>query len=335
MRVGITGYGLAGRYFHAPLLESAGFEIVGAVTNNADRIAHLASDYPDAIAYSTVEELLDQNLDLLVVASANVRHALDAIAALKSSVPVVVDKPMGRDLAETQEIVRVSEECGVPVTTFFNRLFDSDTLTIKQILKEGTLGEIFRIDSRFERFRPEPSPTAWRERSSAQDGGGNLLDLQPHLVSIVLELFGPADVVFASVRAIRGHADDDVVIVLKHKSGVDSYLSASAIVGAPGPRIRLLGSKGALVVSDLDGQESMLRAGKKPVSGIWKEDSRSNIRLHQGDEVVSYPAIAGNYGLFYLEVKATLEGKGEWPVSTNQALAVAKIIDEARKMSIR
>ena len=272
LKVGISGYGLAGRFFHAPFLRAAGFNVVGATTTNPDRKQHLSSDFPDATAYETVDALLDQNIDLLVVASGNSVHASEAIKGLKAGVAVVVDKPMGVNLAEVQAIAEVARETDELVTTFFNRRWDSDTLTIKKAVREGTLGNIVRMDSRFERFRPEANPASWRERSASSDGGGNLLDLQPHLISTALDLFGPANLVHSSVRSIRGLSDDDVVLVLRHDSGVDSYLSASAIVGAPGPRIRLMGEKGALVIHDLDKQEALLRSGLYPTSQGWKPE---------------------------------------------------------------
>jgi len=284
---------------------------------------------------STISDLLALELDLLVVASANVVHAEEAIAGLRAGVPVVVDKPMGRSLAETEEIIAVSKETGVMVSTYFNRLFDSDALTVKKAIAEGAIGNVFRLDSRFERFRPNSNPQSWREASSAADGGGNLLDLGPHLVSLALNWFGPAEVTYASVRSIRGLADDDIVINLKHESGVDSYLSASAIIGSDGPRIRLSGSNGSLVIQDLDGQESRLRSGEKPNGGVWTPPAVTPAFIHRGDQITEYPAEPGNYTLFYAAVRDAIVGTGTWPVTPDDALAVAKILDDARALSIR
>ncbi len=335
LRVGISGYGLAGRYFHAPLLKAAGFEIAGVLTRNPERTAHAKADFPDTEVVSTISDLLALELDLLVVASANVVHAEEAIAGLRAGVPVVVDKPMGRSLAETEEIIAVSKETGVMVSTYFNRLFDSDALTVKKAIAEGAIGNVFRLDSRFERFRPNSNPQSWREASSAADGGGNLLDLGPHLVSLALNWFGPAEVTYASVRSIRGLADDDIVINLKHESGVDSYLSASAIIGSDGPRIRLSGSNGSLVIQDLDGQESRLRSGEKPNGGVWTPPAVTPAFIHRGDQITEYPAEPGNYTLFYAAVRDAIVGTGTWPVTPDDALAVAKILDDARALSIR
>jgi len=335
LRVGIAGYGLAGRYFHAPLLKGCGFEVVAIQTGNPERTAHALSDFPNTTVVPTIEELVAHKLDLVVVASANLVHAQHALAAIKAGIPVVVDKPMGRTLTETQEIVNAGKAAGVAVTTFFNRRWDSDALTIKKVLASGVLGEVHRIDSRFERFRPELNATSWRENMSAADGGGQLLDLQPHLISTAIDWFGSAKLITASVRSLRGGADDDSVLVLQHESGVMSYLSASAVVGAPGPRIRILGTKGALVINDLDPQEALLRAGKYPENGTWTYPTTSQAFLHHGDNIEEVESIPGNYGHFYKAVELAIAAGAPWPIPNSDALLVASIIDQAREIGTR
>ena len=334
LRVGISGYGLAGRYFHAPLLKGCGFDVVAISTTNEERRAHALEDFPLVKIVQSVEELVSVELDLVVVASANMAHAHDAYAAIRAGIPVVVDKPMGRTFAETAEIISAGEREGVPVSTFFNRRWDSDALTIKKVLASGVLGTIHRMDSRFERFRPEINPASWRENMSATDGGGQLLDLQPHLISTALDWFGPAKLITASVKTLRGGADDDSVLVLRHINGVMSYLSASAVVGAPGPRIRILGTKAALVINDLDPQENLLRSGLYPKDGAWQVPTASKAYIYRGDKVEEIPGENGNYALFYSQVAAALLEKKPWPIDNQDALLVAQIIDEARQVSL-
>ena len=334
MRVGIVGYGLAGRYFHAPLLKGCGFEVIAIQTTNAARAIHAVEDFPRVSVVATVDELVGHKLDLVIVASANLVHADHAYAAIKAGIAVVIDKPMGRTLAETQSIIDAGERAGVPVSTFFNRRWDSDALTIKRVLASGELGAIHRMDSRFERFRPELNPTSWRENRSATDGGGQLLDLQPHLISTAIDWFGSAELVASSVRALRGGADDDSLLVLKHVGGVISYLSASAVVGAPGPRIRILGIQGALVINALDPQEGLLRAGIYPENGKWRVPTASRAFIHRGDEVEEIAGENGNYALFYLAVAGAIAGLNPWPIDNRDALLVAQIIDQAREKSI-
>lgn len=334
MRVGIAGYGLAGRYFHAPLLKGCGYDVVAIQTSNAERAAHAVADFPNVKVVATIEELVAHELDLVVVASANLVHSQHAHAAISAGIPVVIDKPMGRTYAETAEIISAGERAGIPVSTFFNRRWDSDALTIKKVLASGVLGTIHRMDSRFERFRPELNTNSWRENMSAADGGGQLLDLQPHLISTALDWFGKAELVTSTVRAIRGGADDDAVLVLKHDSGVLSILSASAVVGAPGPRVRILGSKGALVINDLDPQEELLRSGKIPTGGKWDVPTKSTTFIYRGSEVEEIVGEDGNYAMFYTLVAGAIEGKNPWPIPNEDALLVASLIDQARENAL-
>ena len=299
LRVGIAGYGLAGRYFHAPLLKGCGFDLVGIQTSNAERKSHALADFPSTKVVATVEELVALGLDLVVVASANVAHAHDAYLAIDAGIPVVVDKPMGRTYEETKAIIDYAQKANVPVTTFFNRRWDSDALTIKKVIASGVLGEIFRLDSRFERFRPDVNNSSWRETMSPADGGGQLIDLQPHLISTSMQWLGTPELVSSSVRSIRGGADDDSVLVIK-----------------------------------LDPQEDLLRSGKYPEGGTWTIPSKSKTFIYRGDQVEEIDSEPGNYAHFYLEVAGAIAGKNAWPVSTQDALLVAKIIDQARAQSI-
>jgi predicted dehydrogenase len=335
MRAGIAGYGLAGRVFHAPLLRGCGFEVASILTSNPERVSQAKNDFPHAQIFDDLDTFLDSGLDVVVIASSNIAHLPQTRAALERQIPTVVDKPMGRTVAEVKEMIELSEKKKTLLTTFFNRRWDSDSLTIKKLLATGEIGTPFRFDGRFERFRPERNLASWRENLPAEEGGGLLLDLQSHLISTALDYFGPADVVTASVRSIRGGADDDVTVVLRHESGVDSYLAASAVSGAPGPRVRLLGSKGALVINELDPQEDALRAGKIPMGGAWSAPMTNRAEIYKGGEILPVDSVSGNYAAFYTLVKAAIETGSAAPVTLADALRVAEIIEEARAISVR
>jgi predicted dehydrogenase len=316
-------------------LKGCGYDVASILTTNPERIAQAKSDFPQAHIFTELDAFLDSGLDLVVIASSNVAHLPQTRAALERRIPTVVDKPMGRSVAEVKEMIDLSRKQNTLLTTFFNRRWDSDSLTIKKLLSTGELGRPFRFDGRFERFRPERNLASWRENLSPEEGGGLLLDLQSHLISTALDYFGPAEVVSASVRSIRGGADDDATLVLKHESGVDSYLAASAVSGAPGPRVRLLGTKGALVINELDPQEDALRSGEIPFGGVWAKPMINTASLHKGGDVLPVESVSGNYAAFYTLVKASIESGSPAPVSLDDALRVAEIIEEARAISVR
>jgi predicted dehydrogenase len=333
LKVGIAGYGLAGRSFHAPILAGTNFEVTAVLTTNDVRKRHAKEDFPAVKIVSTIEELCEQDLDLIVIASGNPVHLSQALAAINAGIPTVVDKPMGVNVAQTREILDAADSAGVAVTTYFNRKWDSDILTLKRVIRDGQIGRVIRMDSRFERFRPQLNPQSWRENNSPEDGGGLLLDLMPHLISTAIECFGPANLKSSSIRSVRGGADDDCVLVLAHETGVESILSASAVVGAPGPRLRVIGSEGAFVVNELDAQEALLRAGKAPKDGKWEEDTSSQAFIHRGDSVEEFKTDPGNYASFYSLVHEAIVNKTAMPISPEEILAVAQIIDKAREIN--
>ena len=337
LRAGLVGYGLGGRVFHAPLLVGAGFEISAILTNSPERVAKASEDFPQATICSTMSDLLALGLDLVVISSANQVHAEQALASIEAGVPTVIDKPVGRNLPETKAIFAAAESKGVKVCAFFNRRWDSDALTLKRVIRERSLGPIHRFESRFERYKPEITNYGWRDANDQESGGGWLLDIQTHLVAGALDLFGPAEVAFAAMRNIRGASDDDVIIVLHHLMGVDSYLTASAVAGFTGPRVRLSARGGTLIINELDPQEDLLKAGVIPAGGKWGVPTQSAAQLFRGDNGAfeEVPAENGSYVDFYLQVRRAIENDEAMPIPLKDALEVARLIDIAREISLR
>ena len=129
-------------------------------------------------------------LDLAVLASPNTVHAEQAVAAIEPGTAVVVDKPLATDAAHARGVVDLAAERGVPLTVFQNRRWDSDHLTARARARAGAIGDVIRLEARYERWRPVPKQR-WREQLSTDDGGGLLLDLQSHLVDASINLLGP------------------------------------------------------------------------------------------------------------------------------------------------
>ena len=139
------------------------------------------------------------------------------------------------------------------LTVFQNRRFDAEQATVARVVADGLVGTPFRYEMRWERWRPVPKER-WREQASPAEGGGLLLDLHSHLVDAAVQLFGPVATVFATVDARTTPAEDDAFLVCRHAGGVVSHLGATSLSGAPGPRVRLLGTEAAYVMADFTGE---------------------------------------------------------------------------------
>lgn len=335
LRVGLIGYGLAGRAFHAPLIATTpGLALRDVVTADPGRREQLAREYPEARAVAGVEQLLAEPsaLDLVVVASPNDTHVPAARAALEAGLPVVVDKPLAPTAAEARGLIELAEARGLLLTVFQNRRWDSDFRTAKYLIAEGRLGSVHRFESRFERWRPQIA-TGWRESADPAKAGGVLNDLGSHLVDQALHLFGPATGVYAEVNKVRPTAavDDDAFIALTHANGTHSHLWMSAAAAQPGPRLRILGNQGAYTVQGLDPQEAALRAGERPGPG-WGEVAESEWGLlGTPEEGHRYPSLPGDYPAFYAGVVTSLRDGAPAPVDPRDALAALEVLELARQ----
>ncbi len=336
LRVGIVGYGLAGRVFHGPLIASTdGLLVAAIVTADPGRVAQARHDHPRATVHGSPEALWAQagELDAIVVATANDAHVALATAAIDRGLPVVVDKPLAPTADAAEGLIAHAERAGVLLTVFQNRRWDSDQLLLAQVIETGGLGTVWRHESRLERWRPEPQPGRWRDTAPPAAGGGQLLDLGSHLVDQALHRFGPVTHVYAEVDARRGLAgDDDVFVALTHAGGVVSHLRASVVTAAPGPRLRVLGSEAALIVSEPDTQEDRLRAGERPdtIEDWGVERTPNRPRLVAGERSVPLTGPPGDWPAFYALLRDALGSGGPPPVDPRDALAALRVLDAAR-----
>ncbi len=326
MRVGLAGYGSAGRAIHAPLLARAGCTVVAVATSNPARVAEVHADLPSARVVDDLDALLaGGDLDLVVLATPSGAHAAHATRVLDAGLPVVVDKPLAVNAAEARAVVEHAERMGLALTVFQNRRYDPPFATLAEVVSGGLVGRPFRLELRWERWRPEPRHR-WRERLPATEGGGILLDLHTHLVDMAVGVLGPVEAVFATLAARLSVAEDDAVLVCRHRGGVVSHVSATSLSGAPGPFLRLLGTSGAYLVGAAPDEPGVAHPE-------LADDEAHCGWIYQGDRRQAVPGVAADQADFYRAVRAALrstEPQPAMPVDPRDAVHTLEIIDAAR-----
>jgi predicted dehydrogenase len=337
IEVGLVGYGLGGAVFHAPLVAATpGMRLAAIVTGNPDRAAAAGARYPDTDVVPTAGELWARadTLDLVVISTVNSAHVPLAEAAFAAGLPVVMDKPLAASAADGARLVDAAADRGLLFSVFQNRRWDSDFLTVRDVLAGGSVGEVSRFESRYERWVPERRADAWRERADPAEGGGLLFDLGSHLIDQAMQLFGRPSAVYAEVGRRRPGAevDDDTFVALAHDGGVRSHLWMSAVARLHGPRFRILGSAGAFESFGLDGQEDALAAGGDPGGPTWgaePKDRWGTLATADGDRRVE--SRRGDYPAFYEGVAEALRSGGPPPVDPSDSVAGLRVIEAAAR----
>lgn len=336
VRVGLIGYGLAGSVFHAPLIAcSPVLKLAKIVTSDPERRAKAARDHPNARVVETVEALWESagELDLVVIATPNKTHVPLARAALESGLAVVVDKPFAPTAAEGRSLVEEARKRHQLLTVFQNRRWDSDFLTVRQLVANGQLGTVFRLDSRFDRWRPLPKG-GWRERGDRAEAGGLLYDLGSHLIDQALLLLGPVVGVYAELDCRRDGmpVDDDTFVALTHASGARSHLTMTVLAAQSGPRFHVLGSRAAYLKFGPDVQEDALKRGERPGRPGWGEESSERWgTLGTPDDIKRVPTVPGSYQDFYSSVATAFRNKTAPPVDPNDSVTVLDVIEAAQR----
>lgn len=336
IRVALIGYGLAGASFHSPFIATTpAMALRAIVTRDPERRARAMHDHPQARLVDDADALWRQasELDLVVVATPNRTHVPLARAALEAGLAVVVDKPFAPTAAEGEALIREARQRALPLTVYHNRRWDGDFITIRRLVAAGSLGTIFRFESRFDRWRPTPKGT-WRERGDPAEAGGILYDLGSHLIDQALVLLGPVTSVYAELDRRRAgvEADDDSFLALAHASGARSHLGMSAVAAQPIVRLRVLGSRAAYVKHGLDVQEEALRRGERPDQPGWGEEPPARWgSLGAGADAQPVPTARGEYPAFYARVARALRDGSPMPVNPEDALAGLRIIEAAQR----
>jgi predicted dehydrogenase len=339
-RVAIIGYGHAGSVFHAPLVASTpGLRVAAIVTSSTDRAHQARTAYPEAEVVASAETIWQnaRQYDLAVVATPNRTHVELGLAAVEAGLPVVVDKPLAATVADARRLIDAARRANQLVSVFHNARWSIPFLTAQRVIGSGVLGPVSSFEARLERFRPLPTPGAWREEGDPREAGGLLYDLGSHLIDQARQLFGRPTHVYAELERRRPdtRVDDDSFVSLRFASGARARLWMSYIARLPGPSIRVAGLRGTFLRMEPDPQEAALRSGIRPGDPSWGIESPDHWArlstdvdgLHVDGAVES---ARGGYDQFYRQLVAALSDGSPPPVDVEDAVATLRVIEAAQ-----
>ena len=327
LHVALIGYGYAGRVFHLPLLRQVkGLQVTHVVSSKATS-AELTGV---RITADAKQIFSDPEIDLVVIATPNDTHFDLARRALQAGKHVVIDKPFTTTVAEAHELVALGKKSHRLLSVFHNRRWDSDFLTVKNLLSEKRLGEVVHFESHFDRYRPRVQQR-WRELPGP--GSGVWFDLGPHLADQALQLLGPPEVIYGDIALQRqGAKTDDYFHVVMRYGNRRVILHAGSLVADETPRFSIHGTQGSYAKFGLDPQEEALKRGDIPGGPGWGEDPRDGeltTQQHSAVQTSKVRTIPGNYLAYYEGVRHAILKDAPNPVPPEEALQVMAVLETA------
>ncbi len=331
MKVGLIGYGFAGRTFHAPVITSVpDLTLTKVVERSSD---HAKARYPWINTARDARELYaDDEIELIVITTPSTNHYAIAKEALLAGKHVVVEKPFTVTTAEADELIALASELGRVLSVFHNRRWDGDFQTVREIVRSGRLGRLTEADLRWDRYNPIANPNRWRE--AGEPGSGVFYDLGVHFFDQALCMFGTPAKIRASVSTQREgtKADDAFDVTLEYADGLAVRLKASLIVRQPGPRYAVHGTAGSFVKYGEDPQENALKAGRTPLEANWGMEPEPNWGtlnatidgLHYNGRIQTMP---GAYQAYFQNVHDAIRGTAELAVKPEEARMAIRLIE--------
>jgi scyllo-inositol 2-dehydrogenase (NADP+) len=329
IKTALLSYGMSGKVFHAPFFElHEGFELVGS-WERSQKLIQL--DYPTVKSYSSFEELLQDDTELVVINTPTASHYEYAKGALLAGKHIIVEKAFTTTVAEAKELKAIAEANNLKLAVFQNRRWDSDFKTVKSIYQEGILGNIVEAEFHFDRYNPALSPKKHKE--TINSGSGILKDLGPHLIDQALHLFGMPERVFADIRITRKESVvDDYIDILLFYTQFRVRLKSGFFVREANPAYILHGEMGSFLKQRGDLQEDALKLGEKPNLYNWKSEKEGYeglLHTEINGEIIrkKVPTLLGNYYDYFDGVYQSITTNLVEPVTAQDGINTMRIIE--------
>ena len=313
---GLIGFGGMGKW-HTEILENVPeIELAGIydIKEEKRKLAEEAGFH----TYETEEAMLaDESIDVILVATPNDTHRPIALRAMEAGKNVIVEKPATLSLKELTELEDMAGKTGQFLTVHQNRRWDEDLLTVREILKDQTMGEIFRIESRVHGSRGIPGD--WRKEKA--HGGGMVLDWGVHLFDQIFRLTGerrPKTVYATLTNVTNQEVDDGFTAVLRFEGGLEVLVEVGTNNFISLPRWYVLGENGSAVVEDWDLSGKIVKAFSEEEKEIVPVRTAAGLtktmapRREDTIRVEELPRVPGDIADFHRNVAAVLL-RGEEP----------------------
>ncbi len=232
-RLGFLGVGWIGRHRMEKMLATGAVEAAAVADPSPEMRAAAIQLAPDAATVDTVEELLTQDLDGLVIASPSALHAQQSIAALERGMAVFCQKPLGRTAAEVAAVVETARQADRLLGVDLSYRFTSGMQRIRELVRAGELGRVFAADLTFHNAYGPDKPWFY---DPVQSGGGCVMDLGVHLVDLALWALDWPEVAEVQSQLMHGGAplgdpaaqcEDYAVATIRLASGAVLRLACS------------------------------------------------------------------------------------------------------------
>jgi predicted dehydrogenase len=321
MRVGLLAYGAIGHEHNLAVQATEGLELTAVCDVNPERVAAALGLAPTAQPFSDATQMIESGLiDVVIVSTPPNTHHEWAMAALKRDLHVVLEKPMALTTDECDEAMALARERQRTLVVYQNRRFDADFVTMRRLIREGAIGEVFHYDS----FVGGYSRPCDYWHSDAVVSGGAIFDWGSHYIDQILDVMTQPVAHVSGVNHKRhwNHVTnaDHATVTITFADGTQAVFTNSDLSAARRPKYLVLGTTGAIVGEWDEAAEPAVADLPARLFLHGPDGTRQEIEL---DPVEPYS--------FHRELAANLAHGSAMQVSARQSRDVVAIMEAAEQ----
>ena len=284
--------------------------------------------YGAVYAFDNFEEVLNlPEVEAVYIASPVFCHKEQALKAAKAGKHILIEKPIGINIEETNEIIEACKKAGVKLGVGFMMRYHAYHQEMKRFIAEGNLGEIVSMRAQFTCWYPEIEG-AWRQ-NKALSGGGALADLGVHCIDILQYISGLNAVEckgYATTNTFSYNVDDTASLIMKMENGALAYVDCNFNIPDSACKcpIEIYGTKGSMVATGTLSQEE---GGTVEILACPENADYDPMQAHTSVQPQKLTVEFGN--MYQKEIEAFADAvinDTEPPVNAENTLSVHKII---------
>lgn len=336
IKLAIIGFGKSAKRYHLPYIKHKRNLVIKYIYDIVDTQKEEVEDmYPDAVFTTDLNRILqDDEVQLVTLCTPPATHYELAKKCILADKNVIVEKPFCNTVKEAKELIALAKECQLLITPYQNRRFDSDYLTLKEVLHYRYVGKPVEIETHTDYYRPSNEI----RKGSSLDGSFYALSI--HSIDQMIALYGKPKAVYYDIRNIQNKNStvDDYYDLHLFYEELKIIIKSSQVVALPYPKYIVHGTNGSYIKYDGDQQENDLKQGiqtNHPTFGIDTVDRFGNIKYRNssGDWITKkIPTVVGNYGNFYESVYQSIVYQKAREVKEEDILLAVRILEEGLKI---
>ena len=324
INVGLLAYGAIGDEHSRAISAVEGLSLTAVADTNPDRLAAAKVLAPDITTFADSLQMLDSGLlNLVVISTPPNSHYYWAKESLNRGINVILEKPMALTVEDCDELMALAASKNLLLVVYQNRRFDADFITIKKLIDDGVIGEVFSYES----FVGGYSKPCSYWHSDTEVSGGAIFDWGSHFIDQILATIpSKVDTVSAlNQKRVWDHITnaDHADVSITFENGARASFTNSDLAAARKPKFYILGTTGAII------------GNWDPAAGSTPADLPAILTVYRPDgshEVI--PNSPVHLHSFHQSVVAYLNHNTPMNVTTRQSRDVVAIMQAAEESAL-